>query len=341
MIEFESVSKFYKGKMGAVTALKSVSLTIAQGDIYGIIGFSGAGKSTLLRMINRLERPDEGRVLVEGQNLAGLGKAQLRALRRKIGMVFQQFNLLESKTVYQNIAIPLILEGVGRQDIERRVDEVLRFVELEDKKHSYVTQLSGGQKQRVGIARALATGPSVLLCDEATSALDPKTTDAILQLLKRVNREMGVTVVLITHQMQVIQSICNRVAVMEAGQVVEEGGVTEVFSAPKLPVTRDFVKTVVKDKIPQPVLSLLREERRNFRVERLQFIGEHVREPLIARVCRTDGVEVNILGASVEELEDTVLCVFLLQCIGEAAALDEIEDMLDAQGILRERLEVS
>ena len=198
MIQLEHISKRYVGPSGTVDALKDVSVHVEKGDIYGIIGSSGAGKSTLLRMVNQLEKPDTGTVTVAGRELSTLSKAELRKMRRKIGMVFQQFNLLESKTVFQNVAIPLILEGIPKEKITERVKEVLHIVELHDKRDTYVTQLSGGQKQRVGIARALATEPAILLCDEATSALDPKTTESILGLLKRINKKMGVTILLIT-----------------------------------------------------------------------------------------------------------------------------------------------
>ena len=203
MIKVEHTNKTFSGKYGEVHALQDVSIHVEKGDIYGIIGFSGAGKSTLLRLVNGLETPDSGTVMVHDQDLGSLKKAELRKLRRKIGMVFQQFNLLDSKTVFHNIALPLILEKAPKDVIEEKVNEVLRFVELEDKKDTYVSQLSGGQKQRVGIARALTTTPDILLCDEATSALDPQTTESILKLLKKINKEMGVTILLITHQMQV------------------------------------------------------------------------------------------------------------------------------------------
>ena len=220
MIRIEHVSKTFHEKKLEVKALQDVSIQVEKGDIYGIVGFSGAGKSTLIRLVNKLETPDSGTVTVAGQPLADLKGRALHDLRRRIGMVFQQFNLLEGKTVYHNIAIPLLLEHRPKAEIEKRVAEVLDFVELADKRDAYVSQLSGGQKQRVGIARALATSPEILLCDEATSALDPQTTESILRLLKRVNREMGITILLITHQMQVIQLICNKVAVMEHGRVV-------------------------------------------------------------------------------------------------------------------------
>ena len=338
MIQLQHISKRFVGPSGAVDALKDVSIHVEQGDIYGIIGFSGAGKSTLIRMVNRLETPDSGTVTVEGRDLTALSKPELRKVRRKIGMVFQQFNLLESKTVAQNVAIPLILEGTPKEQISRRVEEVLHIVELDDKRDTYVSQLSGGQKQRVGIARALATDPAILLCDEATSALDPKTTESILRLLKRINREMGVTILLITHQMQVIQMICNKVAVMEQGRVVEQGTVLEVFSRPQMPVTREFVRTVVNDRIPEGILDLLQEETRHFVVDRLQFIGASVKKPLISDICHIDGVEVNILGATVQELEENVLCIFILQLFGLEEKLLQAEQQIDEAGVLRERL---
>ena len=266
MIKVEHANKTFSGKYGKVHALQDVSIHVEKGDIYGIIGFSGAGKSTLIRLVNGLETLDSGTVTVHGEELGSLKKPQLRKLRRKIGMVFQQFNLLESKTVYHNIALPLILEKVPKAEIDKKVKEVLQFVELEDKKDVYVSQLSGGQKQRVGIARALTTTPDILLCDEA-----------ILKLLKKINREMGVTILLITHQMQVVQMICNKVAVMEKGQVVEAGSVLDVFGKPQAPVTKRFVQTVVNDQIPESIISLVKEQKEHFRVERLKFIGSSVK----------------------------------------------------------------
>ena len=238
MIEFSHLNKTFVSRAGRVEALKDVSLTVEDGDIFGVIGFSGAGKSTLIRMANLLERPDSGSIRVDGVELTGQTETQLIPVRRKIGMVFQQFNLLESRTVAQNIEIPLKLAGVAPDKRRARAAELLQFVELSDKADTYVSRLSGGQKQRVGIARALALSPSILLCDEATSALDPQTTESILALLKKVNRELGVTILLITHQMQVVQRICNKVAVMESGRIVEQGTVLEVFGSPKQEITR-------------------------------------------------------------------------------------------------------
>lgn len=327
-------------KIRDVHALDDVSIHVEKGDICGIIGFSGAGKSTLIRLVNGLETADSGKVTVCGKELSTLKKPELRALRRKIGMVFQQFNLLESKTVYHNIALPLILAKTPKVEIDKKVKEVLKIVELEDKKDTYISQLSGGQKQRVGIARALTTDPELLLCDEATSALDPQTTESILKLLKKINRKMGVTILLITHQMQVVQMICNKVAVMESGKIVESGSVLEVFGSPKMPVTKRFVQTVIRDQIPDSIISLVKEQKENFRVDRLKFIGSSVKRPVISDICKTKGVVVNILGAAVQELEDSVMCVFILQLIGDDERIDKAEAEIDKNGVLRERLEV-
>ena len=340
MIKVEHANKTFSGKYGKVHALQDVSIHVEKGDIYGIIGFSGAGKSTLIRLVNGLETLDSGTVTVHGEELGSLKKPQLRKLRRKIGMVFQQFNLLESKTVYHNIALPLILEKVPKAEIDKKVKEVLRFVELEDKKDVYVSQLSGGQKQRVGIARALTTTPDILLCDEATSALDPQTTEAILKLLKKINREMGVTILLITHQMQVVQMICNKVAVMEKGQVVEAGSVQDVFGKPQAPVTKRFVQTVVNDQIPESIISLVKEQKEHFRVERLKFIGSSVKRPVISDICHVEGIVVNILGATVQELQDNIMCVFILQLLGSEEKILKAEKQIDENGVIRERVEV-
>ena len=237
-------------------------------------------------------------------------------------MVFQQFNLLDSKTVFHNIALPLILEKAPKDVIEEKVNEVLRFVELEDKKDTYVSQLSGGQKQRVGIARALTT------------------TESILKLLKKINKEMGVTILLITHQMQVVQMICNKVAVMENGKVVESGSVLDVFGKPQALVTKRFVQTVINDQIPESIVSLVKEQKEHFQVERLKFIGSSVKRPVISDICQVEGIVVNILGATVQELQENVMCVFILQLIGSEDKICEAEKQIDANGVIRERVEV-
>ena len=338
MIQIEHVSKTFSGKYGTVHALDDVSIHVEKGDICGIIGFSGAGKSTLIRLVNGLETADSGKVTVCGKELSTLKKPELRALRRKIGMVFQQFNLLESKTVYHNIALPLILAKTPKVEIDKKVKEVLKIVELEDKKDTYISQLSGGQKQRVGIARALTTDPELLLCDEATSALDPQTTESILKLLKKINRKMGVTILLITHQMQVVQMICNKVAVMGNGQIVEQGTVLDVFSQPHAPVTQEFVRTVINDQIPKSILDLLQTETRHYVIDRLKFIGASVKKPVISEICQIAGVEVNILGATVQEFGESIMCIFILQMFGSDDKLLQAEAQIDAAGVLRERV---
>ena len=340
IVRIQGLNKTFHGRAGTVVALNGIDLDIYRGEIFGIIGLSGAGKSTLVRCINFLEKPTEGTVTVDGQELGKLSKKQLLEARRSMGMIFQQFNLLESKTVYHNIALPLILAKTPKVEIDKKVKEVLKIVELEDKKDTYISQLSGGQKQRVGIARALTTDPELLLCDEATSALDPQTTESILKLLKKINRKMGVTILLITHQMQVVQMICNKVAVMESGKIVESGSVLEVFGSPKMPVTKRFVQTVIRDQIPDSIISLVKEQKENFRVDRLKFIGSSVKRPVISDICKTKGVVVNILGAAVQELEDSVMCVFILQLIGDDERIDKAEAEIDKNGVLRERLEV-
>ncbi len=338
MIRLEHVSRTFREKNLEVHALQDVSLHVQEGEIYGIVGFSGAGKSTLIRLVNRLETPDTGTVRVDGEELSGLKGKALSILRRKIGMVFQQFNLLEGKTVYHNIAIPLRMEGRSKAEIERRVSEVLDFVELGEKKNAYVSQLSGGQKQRVGIARALATKPKILLCDEATSALDPQTTESILKLLKRVNQEMGITIMLITHQMQVIQMICDRVAVMENGKIVEEGNVLDVFGQPQAEVTRRFVRTVINDQVPETFYDTIRSENRHYRLEQLKFIGDTVNEPVIASLCRREGLDVNIVGANISPMQGSMMSVFILQLIGDSEQINAAEAYIDKSGAIRKRL---
>lgn len=338
MIKFSHLNKTFVSRAGKVEALKDVSLTVENGDIYGVIGFSGAGKSTLIRMANLLERPDSGSIKVDGVELTGQTEAQLIPVRRKIGMVFQQFNLLESRTVAQNIEIPMKLAGIAPDKRTARVKELLQFVELSDKANTYVSRLSGGQKQRVGIARALALSPSILLCDEATSALDPQTTESILALLKKINRELGVTILLITHQMQVVQRICNKVAVMENGRIVEQGTVLDVFGSPKQEITRSFVRAIIQDEVPQSIQKIVKADGKGGKIEKLKFVGNTVNEPVIAEICQQSGVEVNILCASVQEMQDSVMCVFLLRLLGEESAIAAAEAFIDKTGVLREEV---
>lgn len=333
MIEFENVTKVFSAKEGQVTALDNVSLKIEKGDIYGIIGFSGAGKSTLLRTINALESPTEGRVLIDGEDINALSPKELREKRKSIGMIFQQFNLLETKTVYENVALPLKLNKVPKEQIKRKVEEILEFVELSDKKNTYPSKLSGGQKQRVGIARALATEPSILLSDEATSALDPKTTAAILKLLKKINKELHITIVLITHEMNVIQSICNHVAVMENGRVVEKGNVIDVFSLPRENITKNFVKTVINDNVPDRLVAGILEEKRNYKILRLKFLSTDSTEPVLAMVNKRFNVETNILFANISEIQEQILGIQIIQIIGSPEEIKKAEEYLDSQNV--------
>ena len=310
MIELKHVSKKYdSGANGGVDALKDVSLTIEDGDIYGIIGMSGAGKSTLVRCINLLERPTEGEIIVDGQRLDTMTPAQLRAARRNITMIFQHFNLLMQRTCLRNVCFPMELAGVKKADAEKRARELLELVGLPDKAEAYPAQLSGGQQQRVAIARALATDPKVLLCDEATSALDPKTTHAILDLIRDINRKMGITVIVITHQMSVVQEICNRVAILEHGEVVEEGEVSAVFANPRAEATRNLV-------YPEMADGTMLADEHGQRV-RIIFNGAPAaKEPLIARMAMEAGIAASILGASTRSVGDRAYGYILLEIPG-------------------------
>ena len=328
MIRFEHVSKTFQTKNGPFDALKDVSFEIEKGDIYGVIGYSGAGKSTLIRMLNALETPTSGNVWVEGKDIGTLNQKELRNLRKGIGMIFQQFNLLESKTIYDNVAIALKLNGVSKKDIEKRVTELLDFVELSDKKYSYPGQLSGGQKQRVGIARALANNPSILLCDEATSALDPKTTDSILELLKKINEMLHITIVIITHEMNVIQKICNKVAVMDYGQVVETGSVIQVFSDPRSDIARRFVGNLIRDVIPEPLVESIRRETRNSRLLRIKLENTDSTEPLLWEINRRFEVETNILYSTINVIQGIVVGIMLVLFTGTDEEIEKAEQYI-------------
>lgn len=333
MIELEHVSKTFRTKTNTVHALKDISLSVSKGDIFGVIGFSGAGKSTLLRMVNGLEVPSEGRVTVNSLSVAELKGKKLRAFRKDIGMIFQHFNLLESKTVYENVALPLKLAKKPKGEIESRVKDLLHFVELDDKILSYPKELSGGQKQRVGIARALALNPSILLCDEATSALDPRTTDSILALLKKINRDLGVTILMITHQMNVIQQICNKVAVLEKGSLIESGSVIDVFGNPKSPVTKNFIRTVINDRLPESVKSFLKNYTGSQKVLRLRFDGKNADEPIMADAIRETGVSISILYGIVTELEEKIVGFQTVQLRGSEEQIAAAEKFFDERNV--------
>ncbi|WP_148861204.1 methionine ABC transporter ATP-binding protein [Marinobacter fonticola] len=303
MIEFDQVHKAYEVEGRAIPALQPTDLAIQNGEIFGIVGHSGAGKSTLIRLINLLERPSGGRIVIDGEDVTGYGTDNLRGFRRKVGMIFQHFNLLSSKTVEDNIAFPMKLAGIySKTQIQERVKELLARVGLTAHARKYPSQLSGGQKQRVGIARALACRPTILLCDEATSALDPQTTQSVLRLLADINRELGLTIVLITHEMDVVRRVCDRVAVMDAGEIVEMGPVTDVFLHPQHHTTRDFV--FESEHIDE------REQREDFahaegRILRLTFRGEATYKPLLGSVARETGVDFSILSGRIDRIKDT------------------------------------
>ena len=333
MIEFTNITKTFTTKKSSVCALENVSLKIEKGDIFGVIGFSGAGKSTLVRMVNALEKPDSGTVIVNGKDISQLHGRELRSFRKNIGMIFQHFNLLESKTVFQNIAIPLQLEHWPKEKIQERVKELLKFVELEDKETVLPKQLSGGQKQRVGIARALALNPEILLCDEATSALDPRTTDSILELLKKINRDLDITILMITHQMNVIAQVCNKVAVLEKGQLVESGSVIEVFGNPQKETTKGFIRTVINDQLPQKVKDYLNNYDKPQKILRLRFDGRNADEPVMSLAIKETGVNISILYGTVTELEETVIGFQTVQLTGSQAQLDAAVKFFDEHNV--------
>ncbi len=310
MIELRHICKQFGSGELQIRAVNDVSLNIATGDIFGIIGFSGAGKSTLVRCMNLLERPDSGRVLIDDTEITALGERELRGARKKIGMIFQHFNLMPSRTVAENVAYPLKGSGLSRQEIRERVRELLSLVELEEKENAYPSQLSGGQKQRVAIARALANEPTVLLCDEATSALDPQTTRQILNLLKTLNKKLGITIVLITHEMAVVKEICTHVAVMDHGQVVEQGDVYSVFANPRMQITRNFIRTTSNlHKVDELIAenAELTHLQPGQLIVRLSYLSRSVSEPMISYLSRVYNVDINIIFANVEILQGSQL----------------------------------
>lgn len=296
IISLQGVTKEFETKNGRVTALKGIDLDIASGDAYGIIGLSGAGKSTLVRCINLLEEPTEGKVIFDGKNLIGLKHKELNLERRKIAMIFQQFNLLMQRDAIGNVCFPMELAGVPKAEARKRAMELLKLVDLEERAHSYPSQLSGGQKQRVGIARALATDPKVLLCDEATSALDPKTTRAILQLLKKINRELGITLVVITHEMDVIKQVCNKVAIIESGNIVENGEVQEIFTKPKSNAGKRLFFPDGEGKEAHKISPTNRI--------RIVFKDAHTYDPVVSNMILELKAPVNILYAEMDVVDD-------------------------------------
>lgn len=326
MIELSHIEKTYNGPDGPVPALKGIDLTVENGEIYGIIGLSGAGKSTLIRCINLLERPTKGQVVVDGKDLTVMNAQELRAARQNIGMIFQHFNLLTSATVYDNIAFPLRLADTPEEKIRAKVEPLLTLVGLSDKAHQYPSQLSGGQKQRVGIARALANDPKVLLSDEATSALDPQTTKAILELMRDINQKLGITIVIITHEMQVIKDICDKVAVIEDGVITERGPVLDVFTNPQRPLTKEFISAVMSSELPAALQGkpIAKEPVSGAPLlVWLTFIGDSADEPVIAALIRRFPIDVSILYGNIDHIKDTPYGRLLIGLSGAQDSIDE------------------
>ena len=323
MIQFEGVAKTYQSGKQEIHALNGIDLTVETGEIYGVIGFSGAGKSSLIRTVNLLERPSAGRVLIHGKDISTLSSKEIRTVLKDIGMIFQHFNLLNSKTVYHNVAMPLLLAKTPKTDIEKQVKDLLDFVGLADQAQKYPDQLSGGQKQRIGIARALATNPSVLLCDEATSALDPQTTKSILDLLRKINKQYNITILLITHEMGVIREICDKVAVLEAGKVIEQGSVFDIFSNPQQPTTKRFVRSVMNDELPESLLSQIQNAQSDNAIYRLQFTGNSVGKPFMSRVSRDFKVDLNVLFGNITELQGVPYGNLIVEFSGEPSEIEQ------------------
>ncbi|MRG86340.1 methionine ABC transporter ATP-binding protein [Salinibacillus xinjiangensis] len=336
MIEFREVSKvFHTSKQNEVKAVNDVSLSVNEGEIFGVIGLSGAGKSTLLRLVNLLESPTYGEVLVNDKSISTLSPKELRQMRQKIGMIFQNFNLFNSRTVFGNVAYPLKIAKVPKQEIKKRVNELLSFVGLADKADQYPEQLSGGQKQRVGIARALATSPDILICDEATSALDPETTGEILNLLKKVNREFNVTILLITHEMNVIRTICNRVAVMENGEVIEEGSVYDIFTNPQERTTQKFISSVLNDHISSNLFKQLQASKKG-RLYRVIFMGDATNQPVLSNIAKDYNVSVNIINGNISELQEALFGNLVVELQGNDNEIDQVVEELQKQVQVKE-----
>lgn len=331
MLEFRNVSKVYSAKKKEVVGVDNVSLTINSGDIFGIVGYSGAGKSSLLRCINLLERPTSGEILINGKDLTKLSRNELRLARLKIGMIFQHFYLISQKTVGENIAFALKAASMPANAIPARVDELLEMVGLADKRDVYPAQLSGGQKQRVGIARALANNPAMLLCDEATSALDPKTTVSILRLLKEINKKLGITIVLITHEMDVVKEICNRMAVMQDGKVIEEGDVYDIFASPQKILTQEFISSVVSFDIPKTILKDVRGQ-----IVKILFKGNVAGEGVISDTMQRFEVKGNFLHGTIEYIQERPLGIFLMELQGEDSELAKARAYMTERGAIVE-----
>ncbi|WP_026056617.1 methionine ABC transporter ATP-binding protein [Acinetobacter radioresistens] len=332
MIEFKNISKHYQLKGQTIRALDQINLQIPDGSIFGIIGYSGAGKSTLIRLINLLERPDEGQVIIHQKDFTALDARKLRQERANIGMIFQHFNLLQTKTVAANIEMPMRLLGYSKAEREKRLNELLDFIDLKHKRDAFPDELSGGQKQRVGIARALANHPKILLCDEATSALDPQTTQSVLQLLKKINKEQGITIVMVTHEMDVIESVCDYVAVMEHGKVIETGSTLDIFSQPQHPTTRNFIQTVLQQQLPVNILNNL-ENQNHHSIYCLKFLGKSAQETVVQAVIKKFDLSLNILFANMTEIHGTVIGQMFIQLLGDPEVIQQAILFLENNGV--------
>ncbi|KPD04337.1 methionine ABC transporter ATP-binding protein MetN [Moellerella wisconsensis] len=330
MIKLSNINKVFQQGSRSIQALTDISLHVPAGQVYGVIGTSGAGKSTLIRCVNMLERPTSGEVIVGGQNLTSLSEKALTRARRSIGMIFQHFNLLSSRNVFGNVALPLELDNMPKEDIKKRVLELLELVGLSDKKDAYPANLSGGQKQRVAIARALANSPQVLLCDEATSALDPATTRSILELLKDINRRLGLTILLITHEMDVVKRICDQVAVISDGKLIEQDSVSAVFSHPKTPIAQDFIKSTLVVDIPEDYKERLQSvSGPNLSpLLKLEFTGQSVDAPLISMVVRKFDIDINILSSQIDYAGGVKFGVMLAEIHGVNDGIESTIDFL-------------
>lgn len=316
MIELKNITKIFHVQKGDITACKDVNLIIKKGEIFGVIGYSGAGKSTLVRIINQLEKQSSGEVIIDGEDISGLTKEALRKKRMKIGMIFQHFNLLWSRTVQKNIELPLEIAGIDKETRKQKAKELIELVGLQGRENAYPSELSGGQKQRVGIARALANNPSILLCDEATSALDPDTTEQILELLKKINKQLGITIVMITHQMEVVQKICHRIAVMSEGEVVEIGNVKDIFEHPKHNITKRFVRDISSkvddDKLNKDLKKIYPEGI----LLRLTFDEEIARLPVVSKVIKESDLDISIVSGNLTNTIDSSFGVLIVNIFG-------------------------
>ncbi|MEI3611605.1 methionine ABC transporter ATP-binding protein [Pseudogracilibacillus sp. SO30301A] len=324
MISIQNLKKVFTLDKSPITAVDSLSLEIKEGEIFGVIGYSGAGKSTLVRLLNRLEEPSDGSIIIDGKEMTKLKGKKLRQARQEIGMIFQHFNLLWSRTTEENIAFPLEIAGVPKTEQKKKVQELIDLVGLTGREKAYPSQLSGGQKQRVGIARALANDPKLLLCDEATSALDPETTNSILDLLVDINQKLGLTIILITHEMHVIRKICDRVAVMEKGKIVETGNVLDVFSNPEQPITKKFVEQVMANPdVEESVADILNNVKKHGKVLRLHFLGAFANEALISEVSKKFSVDTNIIQGKITQTQNGVLGTLIVQMVGNKAEIEK------------------